>query len=327
MLLNINYEENLIMKILNLQQIKNILPDIDLIPAIENGFAALSQKRAVVPPVAELLFKDPPGEVHIKYGYIIGDDLYVIKIASGFYNSKEPGTSLNNGLMLLFNRKTGQVESILLDEGHLTNIRTAAAGAIAAKYLAPEKITCIGIIGAGIQARLQLEYLKSVVKSRDAVVWGLNEKELENFKNDMTGKGFNIKTTLDTGEAAESCNLIVTVTPSRKPLLHSEQIKRGTHITAVGSDIPEKQELDSKILQKADIVVADSIDQCLVRGEISHALRNNLIKKEKLIEIGEIISGKKNGRTSDDEITVADLTGVAVQDIQISKAVYKNSKS
>lgn len=107
MLLNINYEENLIMKILNLQQIKNILPDIDLIPAIENGFAALSQKRAVVPPVAELLFKDPPGEVHIKYGYIIGDDLYVIKIASGFYNSKEPGTSLNNGLMLLFNRKTG----------------------------------------------------------------------------------------------------------------------------------------------------------------------------------------------------------------------------
>jgi len=311
------------MKILTIEQIKKILPRIDLIPTIEEGFVALSQKKAVVPPVAEMLFKNPPGDVHIKYGYILDDEYYVIKIASGFYNNPQLGIPSSNGLMLVFKQKTGQLEAVLLDEGYLTDIRTAVAGAVVAKYLAPRKVERIGILGAGIQARLQLEYLKSVVACRDAVIWGVNKEELEKYKNDMNRSGFNILTTLDTGEVAETCNLIITVTPSPSALLHSDQIRRGTHITAVGSDTSEKQELDSKILQKADIVVADSIDQCLVRGEIFQALKGKFIHRDKPIELGDLIAGTKSGRTSDEQISVADLTGVAVQDIQVSKAVYE----
>ena len=310
------------MKVINLEQMKKVLPAIDLLPAIEAGFIAYSQGNAVIPPVGEMLFNDPPGDVHIKYGYILGDDYYVIKIASGFYDNPKIGLSSSDGLMLLFNQKTGQLMCILMDEGHLTNIRTAAAGALAAKYLAPKKVERIGIIGAGIQGKLQLQYLKSVVNCRDAVVWGINQAELDAYQRDMQFSGYHIETTLETDEVAAKCKLIVTVTPSKKPLLKADQIQKGTHITAVGADTPDKQELETKILQKADVVVADSISQCLVRGEIFHALREKTITEDKLVELGAVADGKAEGRTSDDQITVADLTGVAVQDLQIAKMVY-----
>jgi ornithine cyclodeaminase len=139
----------------------------------------------------------------------------------------------------------------------------------------------------------------------------------------MEPTGFAIDTTLDTHELTANCNLIVTTTPSSVPLLSGDQIQRGTHITAVGADTPHKQELEPAILQQADLVVADSILQCLERGEIAHAIEEQVVEKEALVELGQIISGQSPGRTSDDQITVADLTGVAVQDIQIAKAVYE----
>ena len=157
--------------------------------------------------------------MHIKYGYLRDDDFYVIKIASGFYNNPKLGLSSSNGLNLLFNQKTGQIKCILLDEGYLTNIRTAAAGAVAAKYLAPQNVKRIGIIGAGIQGKQQLHYLKSITDCKDVIVWGINEKELILYKNEMKSFGYNIETTINTAEIAKSCNLIVTVTPSKKPLL------------------------------------------------------------------------------------------------------------
>jgi ornithine cyclodeaminase len=122
-----------------------------------------------------------------------------------------------------------------------------------------------------------------------------------------------------------NCNLIVTATAATAPLLWADDIQPGTHITAMGSDTPEKQELDPAILQKADLVVADSISQCLVRGEIAHALRERVIEQQLLVELGQIIAREAAGRTAPDQITVADLTGVAVQDIQIAKLVYESS--
>jgi len=310
------------MKILDLEQIKTLLASIDIIPAIEAGFKAYSRGDAVIPPIAEMLFDVPPAEVHIKYGYLRDDDYYVIKIASGFYDNPQLGLSSSNGMMLLFSQKTGLIKCILLDEGYLTDIRTAAAGAVVAKYLAPKNVDKIGIIGAGIQGRLQLRYLKTITNCIDVIVWGVSNKELKLYKNEMESFGYKVVTTSNTVDIANNCNLIVTVTPSKKPLLNVDDIRPGTHITAVGSDNAEKQELDSKILKKADIVVADSIDQCMQRGEIFRAIQSNHIRKEQLFELGNIISGKNYGRTSENQITIADLTGVAVQDIQISKAVY-----
>ena len=153
--------------------------------SIEEGFVAFSRGDVIVPPIGEMLFEEQDGEAHIKYGFIKKDDYYVIKIASGFYKNRELGLPPNSGLMLMFSQQTGQLTCILLDEGYLTNIRTAAAGAVAARHLAPRTINRIGIMGAGYQGRLQLEYLKAVTDCRDVIVWGISNEELDAYKENM----------------------------------------------------------------------------------------------------------------------------------------------
>lgn len=312
------------MRIMTLDAIKEKLKQVNLTSFIEQGFIAYSQGRAIVPPVGELVFKNPPGDVHIKYGYLVDDDYYVIKVASGFYDNPKLGLPSSQGLMLLFDQKTGVLLAILNDEGFLTDIRTAVAGAIVAKYLAPRVINKIGIVGTGTQARAQLEFLKTITLCKEVVVFGRSVDNLLKFQCDMQNAGFNIQITQTIEELTASCNFIVTTTASTSPVLFAKQIKKGTHITAVGADTPHKQELDDAIFSMADVIVTDSVSQCIERGDIAHAIRNKIIKRDQLIELGNIISGECKGRVHDEQITVADLTGLAVQDIQIAKAVYES---
>lgn len=315
------------MQILTLEQIKAALPSVALIDEIEAGFVAYSRGRAVVPPVGELVMSDPPGDVHIKYGYIRGEDHYVIKIASGFYGNAKLGLPTSNGMMLLFNQKTGQPVAILLDEGYLTDIRTAVAGAIAARYLAPTVVERIGIVGTGMQARLQLEYLASITDCRDIVVWGRSEAGLAAYADDMRERDYKVVVTTEANDVLANCNLIVTTTPSETAILEDAgRVRPGTHITAMGSDTHSKRELSSAIVGMADLVVADSVSQCLERGEIHQALKDAAIEQSDVVELGTIIAGEHPGRISEDAITIADLTGVAVQDMQITKAVYDATK-
>jgi ornithine cyclodeaminase len=310
-----------LVRTITLDEVNAVLPSLELIPQIEAAFVAYSEGRAVVPPVGELLL--PKGDVHIKYGYLKQHPYYVIKIASGFYENPQHGLPSSNGLMLLFRQETGGLLSVLLDEGHLTNARTAVAGAICAKHLAPANVERVGIVGTGTQARLQLEHLKPVTECREALVWGRGERQLQRYRSDMQSHGFAVDTTRDAADILGTCNLVVTATPSTVPLLRASDVRPGTHITAVGSDTPEKQELEAAILARADVVVADSIAQCLERGEIHQALKAGQIDEGDLVELGNVIAGKTVGRMSDHQITVADLTGVAVQDIAIATAVYK----
>ncbi len=305
-----------------LAEVKKALAAVDPLPLVEEGFAAYSRGEVVVPPVGELVFNDPPGDVHIKYGYIKGDDFYVIKIASGFTDNPKLGLPSGDGLMLLYSRKTGVLEAILLDEGYLTNLRTAVAGAVAAKYLAPRQVSAVGIVGAGVQGRMQLDWLRRVRTFDEAVVWGVNEEELAAYRRDMASSGLKIRTTLRAEEVAAAANLIVTCTPATIPILKAEWIRPGTHITAVGSDTAAKQELEAGILAKADRVVVDSFSQSELRGEVYKAVSVGAIGRDRLVELGQVITDEKLRRASENEITVADLTGVAVQDIQISKAVW-----
>jgi ornithine cyclodeaminase len=305
-----------------LAEIREALASIDPLPLIESGFAAYSRGEVVVPPVGELVFDDPPGDVHIKYGYIKGDDFYVIKIASGFAENPSRGLPSGDGLMLVFSQKTGVLEAVLLDQGYLTNLRTAAAGAVVAKYLAPRRVTAVGIVGAGVQGRMQLEWLRRVRSFDEAVIWGLDEGELEAFRRDMEGPGLRIRTTLRAEEVAAAANLIVTCTPSTRPLLEAGWVRPGTHITAVGSDTAVKQELDPEILARADRVVVDSLSQSELRGEVFRAVSAGVLGRDRLVELGRVVEDAALRRASDAETTVADLTGVAVQDIQISKAVW-----
>ena len=140
----------------------------------------------------------------------------------------------------------------------------------------------------------------------------------------MADSGFIIETTMALDQVTDNCNLIVMCTASEKPLIEKDQIKGKIHITAMGSDTPNKQELDSNVLSKADLIIADSRSQCEVRGEIHHAIKNKIVSMDSIVELGEIINGDRKGRTTASKLTVADLTGVAVQDIQISKAVLHN---
>ena len=313
------------MKILYCDEIKTIVRGLDLLPLIKKGFVAYSEGRSVVPPVGELSFKDPPGDVHIKYGYITGDEYYVIKIASGFWNNEQLGISNGQGMMLLFKQQTGQCEAILLDDAYLTDVRTAVAGAICAELFTNE-VNCIGVLGTGLQARMQVQYLKNITSCHKVLVWGRNRKKMEIYQKDMARLGFQVDLSSAPKEVAKECNLIITTTASTVPLLSSINIQPGTHITAMGSDTLTKQELEVDILSMADLVVADSIAQCKERGEIFHGLTSGSITEDEIVELGSILNGSQAGRSSPDQITVADLTGVAVQDIQIAAAVHKAYK-
>ncbi|MCP5156676.1 MAG: ornithine cyclodeaminase family protein [Ectothiorhodospiraceae bacterium] len=304
-------------------QIRAAVDEIDVTPLIEEGFVAYSEGRVVVPPVGELTFEDPPGDTHIKYGYIRGDDAFVIKIASGFYANPTLGLPSSSGLMLLFSQQTGQLRAVLLDEGFLTNVRTAVAGRIAARYLAPAEVSAIGVLGTGTMARMQVAYLASETGCRDVVVWGRSDASLERYQRDMEALGYHVTPTREASAVGAACNLIVTTTPATVPLLRACDVRPGTHITAVGSDTAEKQELDAEILRAADVVVADSIVQCRDRGEIHHAVAAGALDLSTVRELGEVIKAGRRARESDSAITVADLTGVAVQDIQIAKAVHR----
>ena len=309
------------MQIISLEDIKSILPQVDLIQEIESGFKAYSNDLVVVPPVGELSFQSPPGDVHIKYGYIKGDEVYVIKIASGFYKNRSTGLPAGNGMMLVFNQKTGQPVAMLQDECYLTDIRTAVAGAITAKYLAPKHVECIGIVGTGVQARLQLQYLRDIIECNNVIVWGRSFDALSDYKEAMTKYGYKIKTATDISDIIDYCQLIVTCTPSEEVLIN--RVNPGTHITAMGSDTIAKRELSSDVLLQADIVVTDSRSQSKERGEIYQASKDGF-SVNGTTELGEIILGTAQSRTQQEQITIADLTGVAVQDIQISKAILKN---
>ena len=224
--------------------------------------------------------------------------------------------------MLIFEQKTGQPRAILLDDAILTDIRTAIAGQICAQRLS-NNINKIGILGTGLQARLQVEYLSKITDCKDVLVWGRNTKKMSLYKDDMKKLGLEVVLAESAKSVASQCNLIITATASNEPLLNENDILNGTHITAMGSDTPGKRELGPGILKSADLVVADSIDQCQERGEIACALRDGDISKQQIVELGDVLSGKKLGRQNEKQITVADLTGVAVQDIQIATAVFK----
>ena len=309
--------------ILKLHDILSALEDVDVIAAMEEAFVQYSKGNAVVPPVGELLFDNPKGDAHIKYGYIKDNEFYCIKIASGFYDNTKLGIPSSQGMMLLFSQKTGEPSAVLLDEGRLTDIRTAAAGAVAAKYFAPKKIKAIGILGTGVQARLQLEYLQKISDCNVVWIWGRNRENANMFKSEIEDE-YDVYLASSPSDLASHCNLIVTTTPSSEELLHAEDIMPGTHITAVGSDTADKQELESGILGKAEIIIADSLSQCESRGEIYRAVNNKAIDSDQVIELGAAIQNKTLQRTTDDQISIVDLTGVAVQDIMIATAVYKN---
>ena len=308
-------------QVFKLDEILKALKDIDVVDVIAQGFKALSEEKVVIPPIGEMLFPDVDWELHIKYGAIKGDEDFVVKMATGFFQNPSMGLSPFSGCMMVFSQKTGHISSVLLEEGELTNHRTAAAGAVAAKCLAPKNVNMIGIVGTGVQSRLQALYLQKMTDCRNLVIWGRNKDKAELAAVDIQKMGYEANVIENLNDLCKVSQIIVTTTPATSPLLKREMITPGTHITAMGSDTSDKCELSPDILDLADIVAADSIEQAIQRGEISQALKAGKCNKDKLVELGSIIIDPSKGRTNDQQITIADLSGVAIQDIMIAKAV------
>jgi ornithine cyclodeaminase len=308
---------------LNWDDISLLLGQVEVHDSMKQAFIEYSKGNAEIPPVGELLFEDPPGEVHIKYGYLKGGSHYVIKIASGFPNNEEKGIKPGQGMMLLFNINTGLPQAIFVDEANLTDLRTGIAGAIASQTLANSDLEVATIIGSGVQARYQARCHVDLMPLNSLMIWARDYKKAEVLMDDLSDLNITIKIHNDLEALVKESQLIVTATSAKTPIIKSDWVRPGTHITAVGSDTPEKCELDPKLLAKASIVVADSISQNKLRGEIYQALKESCLSAENLIELGEVLEGTKLGRTGPNQITVADLTGVAIQDLVIAEAVYR----
>jgi ornithine cyclodeaminase len=294
------------MKIYRLEQLLAIQDLHFLLQRIENGFLAYSKNKVNMPPVCHMQFLEPPGDLHVKCASTAEEDYYVVKIASCFPENPKLNLPSIQGMMLLFNQKTGLPEVLFLDGGYMTHLRTAVAGAICAKHLAPKNPHAIGIIGAGQQARFQLKFLSYVTPCREVWVWARNKSECEKYQQDEALKDFDIHIASSAKEVA--------------PILFAQDIMEGTHMTAVGSDRPGKQELDVGILKLANRIIVDSRKQCFSYGETSSAINSGMISKDLVNEIGEIIGGTKPGRINESEITVADLTGLGIQDLEIALA-------
>lgn len=305
------------MHIYHKNQIDTVINAVHLMDEIEKGLIYQSEGQVITSPIGFLQFNSPPGDVHIKSCAIVNGEFYVVKIASGFYHNPLSAFSSSNGLMLLFSQKTGALQTILLDEGKLTDLRTALTGSICAKYLAPKNIECIGIVGTGIQAKQQLLHLPLTTSCRKVIIWGRNRDKSLAFTQDPELSSFDFKVAHQIEELTQHCRLIVTTTPSTSPLLFGHQILPGTHITAVGADSLGKQELDSTIFQKADLIAVDSLLQCLEYGDLSHA--KNAVQGKLILELGALI--KAPIKRQEHWITIADLTGVAIEDLQIATTI------
>ena len=295
----------------------------NLIPIIEEAFKSLSKGLVMMPPIMRIDIEKYHVESDVKAAYVEGLDSFAIKIASGFFDNPKLGLPSSNGLMVLLDSKTGVVKSVLLDEGYLTDTRTAIAGAIATKYLSNQNANSVGIIGAGIQAKLQLQAIMLVRKIKKIIVWTRDETKANQFIEGFKDLDLDFHVASSCKELASLSEIIVTTTPSKKPLLEFDWIKKGTHVTAMGSDAEQKNELDPHMLKYCDQYVPDNQLQTSVLGELHHALKQNIISsKEKFNELGDIINDPSLGRKNKEDITICDLTGTGVQDTAIARFAY-----
>ena len=302
------------MRVVDAGEILAALDEDAAIAAVETGFKRYSAGQVQVSTVLHLAFAEPPGDCHVKAAAVAGDDVFVVKLATGFYRNPELNLPSSNGFMAVLSARTGELLALLHDQGHLTDQRTAMAGAIAARAILREGSRTLGIVGAGTQARLQAKLLKRRLGLDSVLIWARNSKRASALASEIRAEAVSLE------DLCARADLIVTTTPSTEPLLASVMIRPGTRIVAVGADSPGKQELDPRILARGRVVV-DSIAQCVDHGEAGWAVRGGLIDPTALIELGALLETPI--AFAPEEIVVADLTGVAIQDFEIAKSVWR----
>ena len=299
----------------------------EAISAVADGFTSLAAGEVTLPPIVRIDVPDHEGEVDIKTAYVRGFDSFAIKIASGFHDNYRLGLQTGSGMMIVVSAVTGYPEAVLLDNGYLTDVRTGAAGALAARYLAPKQVETAGVIGSGTQARYQMIALKQVRDFQRLMVYGIVPDQVEQYAAEMGSVlGVEILKAEDVETVVRNSEVVVTCTPAKEPYLKAEWLHPGLHITAMGTDAEDKQELYADALGRADLLVCDRKSQSFRLGEFHNGLEAGVLSPDDpIIELGDLTSGREPGRRSDEEITICDLTGVGVQDTAIARLAYRKA--
>ncbi len=306
-------------RVLTEAQVRTLLPPAEALDVVRE--AMIAQARGKVSKPAPWHLEVPAadasvhGEVHVKGAYVHDASHYTVKLATGFFGNRELGIPVSSGLSVIADATTGFPTVIALDNGYLTDVRTGAAGALAAQVLSRIDSHRVALIGPGHQADYQLRALLQVRNPRELVVHGRDRARAKAFaRRAQALHSWEVQVAADSEEAVRRADIIITVTPSRAPYLHGEWIKPGAHITAVGSDMEGKQELHLSALRRAAVVAADDPDQCLHIGELQHAAKVGITDTLNIEALGDVLAGLHPGRSSETEITIADLTGLGAQD-------------
>jgi ornithine cyclodeaminase len=317
------------MRILELPEIRRLLKYPEIVALMRQAVIAYSRGECDMPMPMHLAIAPENAEVHIKSSYRRGGKYFALKIAATFPGNLARGLPVGNGMMLLSSAETGEPVAFLADAGHLTDVRTAAVSAMLARELARElgrRDGSLGILGTGIQARLQARMHAEILDLRQIYIWGRNPQRAAECQRDLQAALPQIEIALapSPADVARAARLIVTATASRIPLLRASDLQPGTHISAVGSDSPGKQELDPEILRRASLLLVDSRPQCEKLGELQHAPD----QAGRAVEIGEYcdapvaINQAIKHEIDPAGITVADFTGLGVEDLYIAESCY-----
>lgn len=307
-------------------QLRKLVPlDLDAIEQVEAAFKSLATEAVAMPPILRLDIPEHAGEVDVKTAYLPRFPSFAIKVSPGFFNNPSLGLPSLNGLMLVLSARTGLTEAVLLDNGYLTAVRTAAAGAVASRWLARKDAKRVAIIGAGEQARLQLKALRLVRDIGHVTIWARDPKSAQQFARDCEDLPCDVADNVN--QALKHADIAITTTPSREPLIHARDLHPGLHITAMGSDAEHKNEIAPDVFAKARYV-CDRLQQVRVLGELHHAIEAGVTDADaSFAELGEVIAQQAQGRMSDDEITVCDLTGTGAQDTAIATLAIQRARA
>ena len=302
--------------------------DLAAVDCVEEAFRLLATENVIMPPILRLDIAAHNGEVDVKTAYLPGLDSFAIKVSPGFFDNPKLGLPSLNGMMMLLSARTGILEALLLDNGYLTSIRTAAAGAVAARWLARADARQAAILGAGAQGRLQLQALALVRPIESAKVWSPKPDEARQFADEMS-RQLNIAVTpcSDIDSTMDGADVAVTTTPAREPLIAARHLRPGLHITAMGSDAEHKNEIAPAALAAATRYVCDRLNQVRVLGELHHAIDAGVVAADATFpELGEVIAGKSAGRVHDADVTICDLTGTGAQDTAIATFAFERAR-
>lgn len=312
------------MLILSESEIRGLVDARTARDAIEGAFRALHRGEATLASVISLPFRRPEGVAHIKAGHLHDDGVWTVKVSTDF-DPGDGGATRHSGLMLVISANDGALVGVLSDNGFLTELRTGAAGAVAADLLARHDVTTAAIVGAGSQARYQLEALLQVRSIECVRVASRSPERARTFVEEIESLGLSGSLCDSVQEAVRGAGIVITTTPSTAPLLEASWLDAGTHVTAVGSDEPSKQELFPDVLARAGVVAVDDRRQAASFGELHHAIEAGTRTEDDVVTLGELLDGVAPGRVGDEEITVADLTGVGVQDAAIAALVLREA--